>query len=180
MNTTILNLLLRGTVKSANDGYVGLNTQSYMPIGQRRAFDPEEQEANERSMNENWLGRLFESYGTPAHENLASPSKAAILGALLGVIPGAVGGAALGGNDHPQMGAGVGAAAGAGIGGLLGYVLRNQKNEGLLELMRRSPTHMPSMRDIQSDPVWQQDEERRRSRGNSYANAAGLAALMAR
>ena len=154
---------------NAYPGLSGHAVYGYTPVGARRDFDPAEKQEVEEGLS-SWWPQIFQSYGTPAHRLLASPGKQALLYGLLGAVPGALGGAALGGamtnsppaspGAAPLVGAGVGALGTGGLTALLGYLMRDQSNEGWLELMRRTPQHSPTKRDLLSDPVYQAEEDR--------------------
>lgn len=110
-----------------------------------------------------WLPRIFQSYGTPVPELMASPAKtglifgvpAGLLGAGLGS---AIGGAAQGpsGKGYAGLGALVGGLGAGGLAAVAAGMDREAKNEGLEELMRRMPEGA-AKRDLLSDPQYQSD-----------------------
>jgi hypothetical protein len=74
-----------------------------------------------------------------------------------------------------RLGGGIGAGLGALGGGLMGYYGRQAKNEGLEEMISRSGNN-PTLRDYYSDPLYQAEQDRARSKDNYRLLAAALAA----
>lgn len=161
-----------------------LAVQQYMPTGGRHKLDPDERERIAEGESR-WLPRVFQSYGTPAHEMMSSPGKGALLYGLGGAGLGALAGHAIGNGSNQagltsaSLGAALGAAAG-GIGaGTLGYLSRSANNEGIKELMSHSPKGA-TKRDLLADPVYQRDIGRDDEGRNNIAMMAALSALSRR
>lgn len=107
-----------------------------------------------------WLPRIFQSYGTPITDLMASPLKTGLIyGAPAGLIGAGLGsavGGAMTNKNHSTLGALIG---GLGVGGLAAIAAgmdREAKNEGLEELMRRMPEGA-AKRDLLADPQYQAD-----------------------
>jgi len=176
-----------------------LAQQPYLHPGvSRRDVSPEE-EAIIAKKKKQWFPRIFESKGMPLTDRLSSPGKGALMSGLGGGVVGALGGALAGGslaNTGRTLGAPLsagtdtGALIGAGVGGiglgglsaLMSYYGRKARNEGVLEDVRRFPEGS-TLRDLQSDPVYQGQMQReadaRASRMNTGGNAGLLAAILA-
>lgn len=128
-------------------------------VSAHRNLSPEEEKALEAG-KARWLPRVFQSYGTPIPELMASPLKtglifglpAGIIGAGLGS---AIGGAATGKNNS-GMGALIGGLGAGGLAAIAAGMDREAKNEGLEELMRRMPEGA-AKRDLLADPQYQAD-----------------------
>lgn len=128
-------------------------------VSAHRQLSPHEEEALEAG-KKRWLPRIFQSYGTPIPELMASPLKtglifglpAGVLGAGLGS---AIGGAATGKN-FSGTGALIGGLGAGGLAALAASMDREAKNEGLEELMRRMPEGA-AKRDLLADPQYQSD-----------------------
>lgn len=131
-----------------------ISLQTMAPImSQRRRLAPDESQAVEAGESQ-WLPRIFQSYGTPLPELMSSPGK----GALMGGIGGALAGGAAGGlAGRSPLAAVLGALAGGGLGAGGMYLKRKANNEGLREMMSRLPSH-PTLRDLQADPVYNQEQ----------------------
>lgn len=109
-----------------------------------------------RAGKSRWLPRVFQSYGTPIPELMASPLKTGLIfGAPIGIL-GAGLGSALGGKNNAGMGALLGGLGAGGLAALAAGADRAAKNEGLEELMRRMPEGA-SKRDLLADPQYQSD-----------------------
>jgi hypothetical protein len=163
-----LNMVEKQAAAAAANGYSGHSLQSYLPVGQKRQLSPEE-EARIESRKGAVLPKIFKSLKDNPEADIHSPwTMASILG-LLGAGGGGVLGAGLGNaiggkTDNPELGAGIGGALGAGLGGLaggaLGYHGTNAENESIEEMMSRLPEGA-KRRDMQSDPVYQAEQERK-------------------
>jgi hypothetical protein len=147
-------------------GLKNVAIQENLPISEKRK-PTEEDERLIRLGESRWLPRIFSSYGTPANELLSSPGKGALLhglrGAIIGSITGAAAGSAIPDTKPSNIlgGALVGGGLGLGAGGLVGYMSRKAKNEGIKDLMLRFP-HGATKRDLLSDPVYNRDESDRK------------------
>lgn len=139
---------------------VNKQADSGMPdVSAHRELSPHEEEALEAGKSR-WLPRIFQSYGTPIPDLMASPLKtglifglpAGIIGAGLGS---AIGGAASGKN-YSSTGALLGGLGAGGLAALAAGMDREAKNEGLEELMRRMPEGA-AKRDLLADPQYQAD-----------------------
>lgn len=139
-------------------GNKSINVQSYSPQLGARKFSPDEQRAIQEG-EERWLPDIFQNYGTPVTNMLASPNKSGLMWA----VPGALGGAMLGnmlGGSNKGLGSALGALGGAGLAGALGYYHRQSENAGLKDLMRRLPEGA-TKRDLLSDSAYQADIDRK-------------------
>jgi hypothetical protein len=149
--------------------------QSYMPIIQnRRQLTPEE-ESRIKARESKWFPRIFTGMGTPVEDQIASPTRSALLRALLGGGLGALLGGGLGarigagsprnpnGMDSVLTGAGIGAGAGALLGapiaGIPSYFAQKAKNDEVKEMMKRLPPDA-TMRDWNADPAMQAQADR--------------------
>jgi hypothetical protein len=152
--------------KPYDTGQVGL--QEYLPVQKKRPLSEKEEESVEREQT-HWFPRIFESYGMPLQERMASPGKQGLLHALLGGGLGAAigkGGAGVahdifGGDKGTMMAAGIplGALLGATAMGIPAYFRRRARNEGTREMMSRLPEGA-TLRDLLSDPAYQRDKTR--------------------
>lgn len=156
--------------------------QRRLPIGAKRPFTPEEEQAVEEGESR-WLPRIFTSYGTPVHEELSSPARGALLGGGLGGLAGGALGYSAGntlrkalegatahminngvrtevdpevlhqvGQAAPWIGGLGGLALGVLPGAVAMYWGRQARNEGIKDVMRRLPPGA-TRRDMLSDPV---------------------------
>jgi len=148
--------------KKAGSGYGGnasVNSQHYSPQMSKRKLTEDEQSAVSEGENR-WLPTMFQNYGTPVSEMMASPLKMSLLtGVPVGLI---VAGLAARGNMSPTA-AGQPALTGlaAGLGGGLGmYWHQQSRNTGLKELMTRLPEGA-TKRDLLADPAYQADLDRK-------------------
>lgn len=124
------------------------NLQQLMPINDRRELTPEE-DANIEQESQKWIPKIFENLSNAPTVRLASPARQALLYGLgLGLPMTAV---ASGATANPVLGLGAGATFG-GLAALLGYLNRKQKNEDVIETMRRLPVGA-RLRDFESDPL---------------------------
>ena len=124
------------------------NVQQMMPIGPRRELSPEEN-ANIERESEKWIPKIFENLSHDPTVRLADPGRQALLYGLGAGLP--VTALASGATMNPVLGLGAGATVG-GIAALLGYLGRKQKNEDIVETMRRLPAGA-RLRDFESDPL---------------------------
>jgi hypothetical protein len=159
------------TAKEKPYGTPQFGAQQYLPINERREFEPEEQERIEKG-KDRWIPRIFQSYATDPAETMASPTKQGLLTGLLGAGAGGIGGLALGGLPGGLIGAGLGGV----VGGVGGAWSRQAENESIEELMRRLPPGA-RMRDIMSDPVFQRDADRTQSDNNSALMLAAMRSM---
>lgn len=164
--------------------------QNYMPLNEAREFSPEENRAISTGENQ-WISRVAPGYRTPLPALLSSPSKGFALSTTAGGAAGAVGGIIAasaklsGGATWGRALAWMGGIAGGGIllGALSGvglYFARRQRNDDVIEMMRRLPPGA-TRRDMLADPVVQRDLDRveaRRAMGASAADAALLGTVM--
>lgn len=148
------------------DGAINMSTHhktaNTPDVAAHRELSPDEERALETGKSR-WLPRIFQSYGTPIPELMASPLKtglifgvpAGLIGAGLGS---AIGGAAHGANGkgYSGMGALLGGLGAGGLAALAAGMDREAKNEGLEELMRRMPEGA-AKRDLLADPQYQAD-----------------------
>lgn len=148
--------------KKAGSGYGGnasVNSQHYSPQMSKRKLTEDEQSAVSEGENR-WLPTMFQNYGTPVSEMMASPLKMSLLtGVPVGLI---VAGLAARGNMSPTAAAQpalTGLAAGLG-GGLGMYWHQQSRNTGLKELMTRLPEGA-TKRDLLADPAYQADLDRK-------------------
>lgn len=164
--------LVSFVVKAAadvTDSYARHSVQSYLPLHARRELSEEEQariEQRKRAI----LPKLFKTLRDTPDADMYSPiTKASLLGLL---------GAGLGGALGLAAGRGTGAALGAGLGalglGVLGYKGREAENANIEEMMARLPEGA-NRRDMQSDPVYQAEQDR-----NAMLRAAQIRAYAAR
>lgn len=145
-------------------GYLGnssVNAQHYSPQMAKRKLTANEQDDVEAGENR-WLPTLFQNYGTPVSEMMASPLKMS----LLTGIPVAAIVATLAARGNMTPGAATrplltGAAAGLG-GGLGMYYHQQSRNNDLKELMTRLPEGA-TRRDLLADPAYQADLDRKNS-----------------
>ena len=124
-------------------------------VSAHRELAPHEEDALAAGKSR-WLPRIFQSYGTPIPELMASPLKT---GLIFGVPAGLLGaglGSALGGKQHSGMGALIGGLGAGGLAAIAAGMDREAKNEGLEELMRRMPEGA-AKRDLLADPQYQSD-----------------------
>lgn len=148
-------------------GVQNVGVQSYLPVNNKRTFSWAEKQQVSQGL-QRWWPKLFASYGTPAHQLLASPGKAALLvGGLFALVGMALGGHYIEG-ENKTISALAGGLISGGLGSVLGYFGRQQKNENMLDLMERFPEGA-TRRDILSDPVYQADLNR-----GSMASAASV------
>lgn len=135
---------------------VNKQADSGMPdISAHRQLAPHEEEALAAGKSR-WLPRIFQSYGTPIPELMASPLKTGLIyGAPIGIL-GAGLGSAIGGKHHSGLGALIGGLGAGGLAALAAGMDRAAKNEGLEELMRRMPEGA-AKRDLEADPQYQSD-----------------------
>jgi hypothetical protein len=181
-----------------SDKSLVLAQQPYLHPGvSRRDVSPDEEETIAKKKKQ-WFPRIFESKGMPLTDRLSSPGKGALMSGLGGGLVGALGGGLAGsfgaeamGLGSGDAGSGTGAMIGAGIGGLglgglsalMSYYGRDARNEGILEDVRRFPEGS-TLRDLQSDPVYQGQMQReadaRASRRSAGGNSALIAAILAR
>jgi hypothetical protein len=153
---------------AASGGYSGHALQSYLPVGEKRQLSPEE-EARIEARKGAILPKIFKSLKDNPEADIHSPWTMATLLGVLGAGGGGLLGAGLGGAignkaDNPDIGAGIGGALGAGLGGLaggaIGYHGTNASNENVEEMMSRLPEGA-KRRDMESDPVYQAQQERK-------------------
>lgn len=148
--------------KIANDGYLGhgsVNAQRYSPQLAKRQFSPAESEEIEEGKNR-LMPTIFQSYGTPVSEMMASPLKQSLIAGVPAALLGAAAGHALGGQNHSGLGAVLGGLGAGGLAGAARYFGQQSANEGLEELMRRLPAGA-TKRDLLADPAYQADLDRR-------------------
>lgn len=149
------------------NGIPQMGVQSYLPTGEKRdSFSPEEQKDINRGLSQ-WWPALFASYGTPVWALLANPAKSAFVSSLFGAgIVGTI--AAVKG----RFGVGAGLlTAGVGlVAGTLSYYTRRQQNDNVLDLMKRLPPGA-TKRDMESDPVYQADLNRKTSEMNAMVRS---------
>jgi len=131
-------------------------------ISAHRTLAPHEEDALEAG-KKRWLPRIFQSYGTPIPDLMASPLKTGLIfgvpAGLLGAgIGSAIGGTAHGsdGKGYSGMGALIGGLGAGGLAAIAAGMDREAKNEGLEELMRRMPEGA-AKRDLEADPQYQAD-----------------------
>lgn len=131
-------------------------------VSAHRQLSPDEEDALEAGKSR-WLPRIFQSYGTPIPELMASPLKTGLIfgvpAGLLGAgIGSAIGGSAHGsdGKGYSGMGALIGGLGAGGLAAIAASMDREAKNEGLEELMRRMPEGA-AKRDLLADPQYQSD-----------------------
>ena len=134
-------------IKQAND------------VAAHRELSPDEEQQLEAGKSR-WLPRIFQSYGTPIPDLMASPHKTGLIFGLpagaLGAALGAGIGGAMSGKDYSGLGALIG---GLGAGGAAYWGAssdREARNEGLEEIMRRMPEGA-AKRDLLADPQYQSD-----------------------
>ena len=124
-----------------------------------RQLSPDEERSLEKGRSQ-WLPRIFQSYGTPIPDLMASPLKTGLIYGLPAGVLGAGLGSAIGGAFTNKPGSGAGALIGGlgagGLAALAAYADREAKNEGLEELMRRMPEGA-AKRDLLADPQYQAD-----------------------
>ena len=134
-----------------------VNIQNFAPQLRKREFSREEL-ADIEAGKDRWLPDILQNYGTPVTNMLASPLKTGLISA----VPGALGGAVIGGGLGQNSGLGslLGALAGAGITGTAGYLYRQNKNDGLIDMLGRLP-EQATQRDLLSDPAYQADLDRK-------------------
>lgn len=135
---------------------VNKQANSGMPdVSAHRELSPHEEDALAAGKSR-WLPRIFQSYGTPIPELMASPLKTGLIfGAPIGIL-GAGLGSAIGGKNHAGTGALIGGLGAGGLAALAAGMDRAAKNEGLEELMRRMPEGA-AKRDLEADPQYQSD-----------------------
>lgn len=150
----------RNTVKAA-DGYLGntsLNTQRYSPQMAKRKLTSDE-EAAVAAGESRWMPTLFQNYGTPVTDMMASPLKMSL---LTGIPVAAIVAALASNGKMTQTAAGqpllTGLAAGVG-GGLGTYWHQQSRNKGLKDMMTRLPEHA-TKRDLMADSAYQADLDR--------------------
>lgn len=136
----------------ASYGIPAVAMQHNLPIHAKRKDLTEKELARIAEAEGKWFPRMFESYGTPVHELMSSPSKGAL---LHGLGWSTVGGLA-GGKLFGSMGGLIGGGAGALLGAASGYNSREAKNEGIKDMMARLGPDA-TKRDLLSDPVYNQD-----------------------
>lgn len=148
---------------SGYDGYSGMSMQQYMPVSQRRELTPEEESAIEQGSRK-WLRGPFASDQDSMARRLASPLKRSLIAATAPALLGAGMGGLMGSQGNLTT---AGALTGAGIGGLVGipaaiitYLNEQKKNKDIIEAMRRLPEGNTRIRDMQSDPVFQKNQDR--------------------
>lgn len=139
---------------------VNKQADSGMPdVSAHRELSPHEEEALAAGKSR-WMPRIFQSYGTPIPELMASPLKTGLIFGLPAGIVGAGLGSAVGGalTNKPTsgMGALIGGLGAGGLAALAAGMDREAKNEGLEELMRRMPEGA-AKRDLLADPQYQSD-----------------------
>lgn len=163
-------------VARASYGIPAVAMQHHLPIHAKRKDLTEKELARIAEAEDKWFPRMFESYGTPAHELMSSPGKGALLhGIGLGGL-----GALMGGKMFGGTGALVGGGAGALLGAASGYSSREAKNEGIKDMMARLGPDS-TKRDLLSDPVYNQDAAMdRMERMQGGQNAMLAAALYSR
>jgi len=172
-------------LKAAELAYPGYNMgmvhQRFAPIVKRRDdLTQEEREEIEKGKRQ-WWPRIFRSKMDSPAVDMASPGKAALLSALWGAAVGGGTGAVLSQPMKPHAGVRdlignadakatmLGALLGAGVLGTIGYYGRKAKNRDIEESMRRIPAN-GTRRDIESDPVYQ-EERTRAINARAYQNA---------
>lgn len=149
-------------------GISNVGIQSYLPVQAKRSFSSQEQGAIQHGLSQ-WWPKLFPSYSTPPQELLASPGKSAAIAGTIGALAGVL---MTIGSGLPMI-----AAPALGLGsGILGYFLRRQKNEDVLDLMHRFPAGA-TRRDLLSDPVYQAELNRQAMMTASRSNNNGGGAL---
>lgn len=155
-----------GLYKIANE-YQRHNVQTMLPYGQRRDLSPEELAMVEEGESR-WIPKIFKNYSDTPDKMLASPGKQSLLFGLGAGVPLAMLGAA-------QTGSPAGAAAyglgGGGLAALLAYFIRNQKNQNVIETLKRNPEGA-TYRDLQADPMI--TEERRLSAAGGGGLGSGV------
>ncbi len=140
----------RGTYGIQNHG-----VQSYLPIQDKRAVTTQESAEIEKGLKR-WWPKLYASYATPLPEMLASPAKSGLLGGIMMGLLGGILGAA-GRNLAFVL---LGLLGGGVLGSVTGYLGRQKRNEDVLDLMKRLPEGA-TKRDMESDPVYQAELNRR-------------------
>lgn len=151
-------------------GITNVGVQSYLPVQAKRPFSRQEQDAIQHGLDQ-WWPKFFPSYSTTPEELLASPAKSALAAGILGTALGAILTMShrLPLSILPVLGF---------LGGGLGYFLRRQHNEDVLDLMHRFPAGA-TRRDLLSDPVYQAELNRQAMHANNGGGAVALAALNA-
>ena len=128
-------------------------------ISAQRELSPEE-ESSLAAGKKRWLPRIFQSYGTPIPELMASPAKTGLIfglpAGLIGAGIGSAFGGALANRNNSTTGALIGGLGLGGAAAILASMHRDAQNEGLEELMRRLPENA-AKRDLISDPQYQKD-----------------------
>jgi hypothetical protein len=170
-----------GFEKGAQAPY-GMNNvavQGYVPVAARRELS-EDELRDVADAKTTWLRGPFASKADSITRRMASPGKrtAASLAALIAAGTGA-GALAASPDGDAGKGALTGAALATALGiplGIIQYLTERRRNEDLEESMRRLPEGQTRIRDLESDPVYQ--EERRRALLASLAgrphSSAGL------
>ena len=175
-----------GSLSSKQAQHPQLGVQSYLPLDSKYDFTDDEKKLLAKGESR-WLPRIFQSYGTPAHELMSSPGKGALLYGLGGGGLGALLGKVIGEkynfdtpNNVAAIGGGLGALGGAG----LGYFSRKANNEGIKDLLSRYPydisKHMVTKRDLLADPAYQRDIDRSYDRASQASNVGLLASILSR
>jgi hypothetical protein len=141
-------------------------------LQKRRPLTPEE-EAAIKDRERRWHPAIFTDFDTPAVNQIASPRRMALIGALLGAAGGALTGGVLGAratglgkdvnvrrspnayNDAVQdttMAALLGGAAGAPLGGISAYLSQRNANKKVKRLLQALPANA-TMGDWHASPV---------------------------
>jgi uncharacterized Rmd1/YagE family protein len=158
---------LAGYMQKTATTYTNHNVQRYLPTQKRRELTPQEQTEIESRKN-NLFEKFFPNLSDSPAVNMASPTKRAMaLWAAAALYGAGVGGATSLAHSEGES-ALPGALKGAAIGGVLGipaaalYAMhRDSLNKSIEENMRRIPRN-GTIRDLQADPAWQAEEDRRR------------------
>lgn len=152
-------------------GHSAHAVQTYAPIAKRRELSPVEEQLSDRESRK-VIPKIFQTKSDPIPVRMSSPGVAsgalgtigAALGGLAGGLVGSGVDAARGsdgekGNTYAIAGAATGATVLGSLFGLLGYHGKRQSNENLREAMRRLPEGA-TIRDLESDPVYQRNLDR--------------------
>jgi len=149
--------------EAAGYGVPRYGVQQYIPVMDKRKLTPKEEKSIEEGQSK-WIPNIFQSHADPIPVKMTSPTKSAILTAVALGIVGAAGGFAAGSKfggttAESAMTAGISGLSLGTLGAILGYNQAKTNNATLRDYMERLPENA-TLRDLKSDPVYQQDIER--------------------
>jgi hypothetical protein len=123
----------------------------------------------------NWLPKIIKTPGDPLAEDLASPTKQALLHAVaagsIGAGLGGVAGKVIGGDEGMKIGAGLGGLSTAALAAMLAYYNRIVKNAEIKDRLLRLPPKA-TRRDLELNPVYQMETDLDQLRRTAMLNAA--------